>query len=104
MVDVDERAKELQREYLREWRKRNKEKMRVYRENYWLKKHNRKGEKIEMKPFQKIADAAKSTGLSQYFLRKGCRDGSIPCIKSGTTFYVNVPALLAQLGAVGAGG
>ena len=56
-----------------------------------------------MKPFQKIADAAKSTGLSQYFLRKGCRDGSIPCIKSGTTFYVNVPALLAQLGAVGAG-
>jgi hypothetical protein len=55
-------------------------------------------------PFQKIADAAKSTGLSQYFLRKGCRDGSIPCIKSGTTFYVNVPALLAQLGAVGAGG
>ena len=38
MVDVDERAKELQREYLREWRKRNKEKMRVYRENYWLKK------------------------------------------------------------------
>lgn len=38
MVDVDERARELQREYLREWRKRNKEKMRVYREKYWLKK------------------------------------------------------------------
>lgn len=38
MIETDERAKQLQREYLREWRKRNKEKMRTYRENYWLKK------------------------------------------------------------------
>ena len=49
-------------------------------------------------PFQKIPDACKTTGLSQYYLRKGCRDGSIPCVKSGKTFFVNVPALLKQLG------
>ncbi len=49
-------------------------------------------------PFQKIPEACKTTGLSQYFLRRGCRDGSIPCVKSGTTFFVNVPALLKKLG------
>ena len=48
-------------------------------------------------PFQKIPDACKTTGLSQYFLRKGCKDGSVPHIKSGPTYYVNVPALLEQL-------
>lgn len=50
-------------------------------------------------PFLKIKDACSVTGLSQYFLRRGCRDGSVPHIKSGSTFYVNVPALLQKLGA-----
>ena len=50
-------------------------------------------------PFQKIAEACKTTGLSQYFLRKGCRAGTIPHVKSGGTYYINVPALLRQLGA-----
>nr|WP_325299181.1 hypothetical protein [uncultured Dysosmobacter sp.] len=50
-------------------------------------------------PFQKIPEACKTTGLSQYFLRKGCKDGTIPHIKSGPTYYINVPALLKQLGA-----
>lgn len=52
-------------------------------------------------PFQKIADASKTTGLSQYYLRRGCRDGSVPHTKSGQTFFVNIPALLRQLGADG---
>lgn len=47
-------------------------------------------------PFQRIEDAVKTTGLSGYFLRKGCRDGSIPCVRSGRTIYINVPALLQQ--------
>lgn len=55
---------------------------------------------VQETPFQKIADACASTGLSQHFLRTGCRDGSIPHIKSGATYYINVPALLKQLGAV----
>lgn len=52
-------------------------------------------------PFQKIPDACKSTGLSMYFLRKGCKEGTVPHIKSGTTYFVNVPALLKKLGADG---
>jgi len=53
-----------------------------------------------MKPFQKISDAVESTGLSSYFLRSGCKSGTIPHIKSGSVYYINVPALLRQLGAV----
>ena len=48
-------------------------------------------------PFQRIPDACRTTGLSMYYLRKGCRDGSVPCIKSGTVYMVNVPALLEKL-------
>lgn len=51
-----------------------------------------------MTPFQKIKDACKTTGLSTKFLRKGCQDGTIPHVKSGNTYYINVPALLKQLG------
>ena len=52
-----------------------------------------------MTPFQKIPDACKSTGLSQYFLRQGCKNNTIPHIKSGSTYYINIPALLEKLGA-----
>lgn len=48
-------------------------------------------------PYQKIADACRSTGLSQYFLRKGCKDGTIPHVKSGRTYFVCVPAMLDKL-------
>lgn len=48
-------------------------------------------------PFQKIAEACKTTGLSQYFLRQGCKDGTIPHVKSGGVYYINVPALLKTL-------
>lgn len=50
-----------------------------------------------MKEFLKIRDAASATGLSQHFLRCGCRNGSLPCIKSGNTFYLNIPRLLEVL-------
>lgn len=52
-----------------------------------------------MKPFQKIKEASKTTGLSQYYLRNGCKDGTIPCVRSGATYFINVPALLKMLGA-----
>lgn len=55
-------------------------------------------------PFMKINDAVKATGLSAYYLRNGCKDGSVPCVRSGNTYYVNIPALLHKLGADGAGG
>ncbi len=47
-----------------------------------------------MAPFQKIAEACKTTGLSQYYLRQGCRNGTIPHIKSGGVYYINVVALM----------
>lgn len=53
-------------------------------------------------PFMKIKDACAMTGLSQYFLRRGIRDGSIPHVTVGVPpnckYYVNVPALMEQLG------
>lgn len=50
-------------------------------------------------PFQKIDEACATTGLSKFFLRNGCKDGTVPHIKSGRTYYIDVPALLKKLGA-----
>lgn len=52
-----------------------------------------------IEPYQKITDACQATGLSQFFLRKGCQDGTVPHIRSGKTYYINVPALLDKLAA-----
>lgn len=49
-------------------------------------------------PLQKLKPAAKITGLSMHYLRTGCKNGSIPHIMSGGVYYVNIPALLKQLG------
>ena len=48
-------------------------------------------------PFQKIDEAVKTTGLSAYYLRQGCRSGSIPCVRSGRTIYINVPLFMTKL-------
>lgn len=53
-----------------------------------------------MTPFQTIEQACKTTGLSMYYLRRGCWAGTVPHIKSGRVYYINVPALLRSLGAV----
>ena len=49
-----------------------------------------------MTPYQKIPEACKSTGLSQYFLRNGCKNGTIPHVKSGPTYDIDVAALLEK--------
>lgn len=54
-------------------------------------------EKKPTKPFLKINDAANATGLSRCFLRRGCQDGTIPHIKSGTTYFINMNAMLEKL-------
>ncbi len=59
---------------------------------------------MEHTPFMKIKDAAKVTGLSMYYLRNGCKDGSVPHVKSGTVYLVNVPRLLEKLDALEQGG
>lgn len=40
-----------------------------------------------MTPFQKIPDACRTTGLSMYYLCKGCKDGTIPHIKRSDRIY-----------------
>jgi hypothetical protein len=50
-----------------------------------------------MTPFLKIPDACKATGLSQFALRRGCKDGSVPHIKAGTVYLIDVEALLEKL-------
>ncbi|WP_322199255.1 hypothetical protein [Acutalibacter intestini] len=59
---------------------------------------------MEHTPFMKIKDAAKVTGLSMYYLRNGCKDGSVPHVKSGTVYLVNIPRLLEKLDALEQGG
>ncbi|NBJ88632.1 hypothetical protein [Acutalibacter sp. 1XD8-36] len=50
-------------------------------------------------PFMKIKDASRVTGRSMYYLRNGCKDGTVPCIKSGTVYFINVPKLMDKLNA-----
>ncbi len=50
-------------------------------------------------PLQGIDDTARLTGASRCFVRNGCRDGSIPCIKFGNKYMVNLPLFLEMLDA-----
>lgn len=52
-----------------------------------------------MKMFQKIPETCRTTGLSQHYLRLGCRNGTIPHIMCGNVYLINVPALLERLDA-----
>lgn len=50
-------------------------------------------------PFQRIPAACRITGLSQSYIRAGCKAGTIPHVMCGKQYMVNVPALLRSLGA-----
>ena len=52
MCSTEERAKELQRQYLREWRAKNPEKLREYSQRYWAKKA--KAEREEQHETEKL--------------------------------------------------
>lgn len=47
--------------------------------------------------FKTIKAAAQETGLSVCFIRQGCKNGTVPHIRSGCKTYVNVPALMEKL-------
>ena len=55
---------------------------------------------LDGKRFLSIRDAATVTGLSQFFLRNGCRDGSVPCVMCGRKYMVDVQALNAMFDAL----
>ncbi len=48
-------------------------------------------------PFQTISNAVRSTGLSAFYLRTGCKNGKVPHIMSGSTYLIDIPALLQRL-------
>lgn len=50
-------------------------------------------------PFQSIAGAARITGLAQCFIREGCRNKSIPHIRCGQEYRINMPLWMEQLNA-----
>lgn len=64
-----------------------------------MKKTNQNYQGRESTPFMKIKEASQVTGLSMYYLRNGCKDGTVPCIKSGTVYFINVPRLMEKLNA-----
>lgn len=47
----------------------------------------------------KINEAAKVTGLSTYYIRGAVRSGEIESVRSGQTYFVNMPRLLEKLNA-----
>lgn len=51
----------------------------------------------EMHKFEKIPAAAKLTGLSQGAIRKGCRAGTIPHVRNGTVYLIDVDGLMEQM-------
>ncbi len=48
-------------------------------------------------PMQSITGAAFLTGLSQSYIREGCKAGTIPHIRVGTDYRVNMPLFMEQL-------
>ncbi len=47
--------------------------------------------------YLKIKEACAFTGLSQYYLRQGCKRGDIPHIRSGGVIYINIPLFMEKL-------
>ena len=47
--------------------------------------------------YQTIKNAATITGLSQLYIRTGCRNGTIPHLRCGNRYMVNVDAMRREL-------
>lgn len=47
--------------------------------------------------YQTIEHACKTTGFSMYYLRNGCKAGTVPHVKNGRVYMVDVPGLYAAL-------
>ena len=46
------------------------------------------------KPYQGVRETANTTGFSQFFIRQGVKNGTIPHIRCGEKILINVPAFL----------
>lgn len=45
-------------------------------------------------PFMTIKDASTYTGLSQNYIRNGCRNNTVPHVMSGSRYMVDVKGLI----------
>lgn len=59
-----------------------------------------KAKSVPDTPFMSVQDAARTVGLSEYYLRQELAKGNIPHIMCGRCIKINVPALLRQMDAV----
>ena len=50
-------------------------------------------------PFQTISGAARITGLAQCYIREGCKQKTIPHIRCGQEYRINMPLWMEQLNA-----
>ena len=52
---------------------------------------------MNKKIFVSIREASNLTGLSQFYLRSGCRNGTLPYVMCGNRYKINLPALVEQM-------
>ena len=48
-------------------------------------------------PYQSIRGASRISGLAQGYIRTGCKNGTIPCLRVGQEYRINMPLFLQQL-------
>ena len=48
-------------------------------------------------PYLSIKQASGATGLSQKYIREGCKNGKIPFLRVGNRYMINLPILLEKL-------
>lgn len=111
-IETSIAAIEARRKYYRDYNAKNREKRKQWNKNHWEKvaksskenkadeDGNNKNSTVKSVPFQSITDASQTTGLSAFYLRNGIKNGTVPFIKTGNKYLVNVPLLLKQLNAL----
>lgn len=55
-------------------------------------------------PYQSPRNAAYLTGVSLWYIREGCKAGTIPHIRVGRDYRVNMPRFMEQLNRESVGG
>ena len=48
-------------------------------------------------PYQSIRGASRISGLAQGYIRNGCKSGTIPCLRVGQEYRINMRLFLQQL-------
>lgn len=49
------------------------------------------------KPFRTVNETIAATGLSEFYLRQGIKNGTVPHIRSGNAIFINYPMLMERL-------